>query len=335
MSTAQTKTTSDFTEAAEWAKRITDALSMVAVGAILLLNTTGALPWSVWWEFIKFWPIFIISAGIGIMLSGSNVTKAIAEVINFLLFLAMMFFATVNTFNPANVNSGFPFFVTSSDNTVVQSAIVSEDEYPAQDNVTIEFTQGVGNLNINANTTDNSLFATQLTSNNEDSGFTLVKTVEKNAFSIKFESVTTKTMSFGKSGYDTFTTLSPKWQNIDLEIKLGAGTSNLNFTNVLNLGEIKLDNGAGETNIKIAADSVPEKMILHNGAGSIKINLPKEVGYEINYNVGVGSAKCAGIRTANGLGVHGNGKTENFATAEKVVSITADIGAGELVITQN
>lgn len=50
---------------ADW-KRAADGIGMVGVAVFLLLNTTGALPWSFWVDAIALWPLLIMSAGIKI-----------------------------------------------------------------------------------------------------------------------------------------------------------------------------------------------------------------------------------------------------------------------------
>ncbi len=45
-------------------KDVLGALILVAVGAILLLNNFGILPWGVWGVLFKFWPLILISLGI-------------------------------------------------------------------------------------------------------------------------------------------------------------------------------------------------------------------------------------------------------------------------------
>jgi len=44
-----------------------DGMVTVAVGLILLGNSTGYLSWSVWWEILRLWPVLLISAGLGIL----------------------------------------------------------------------------------------------------------------------------------------------------------------------------------------------------------------------------------------------------------------------------
>lgn len=48
-------------------KRVFEGLTLVTVGGILLANTTGVLPWSVWLTILLLWPLLVVSLGIDIL----------------------------------------------------------------------------------------------------------------------------------------------------------------------------------------------------------------------------------------------------------------------------
>ncbi|MDF1542097.1 MAG: DUF5668 domain-containing protein [Anaerosomatales bacterium] len=51
-------------------KRVFEGLTLVLIGVILLLNTTGSLPWSVWWHVLSLWPLLLVAAGLDIVAKG-------------------------------------------------------------------------------------------------------------------------------------------------------------------------------------------------------------------------------------------------------------------------
>ena len=51
-------------------KRVFEGLTLVFVGVILLLNTTGSLPWSVWLHVLSLWPLLLVAAGLDIVAKG-------------------------------------------------------------------------------------------------------------------------------------------------------------------------------------------------------------------------------------------------------------------------
>lgn len=48
-------------------RRILDGLVVIAFGVVLLGNTTGVLPWSVWWSILMLWPLLLVAAGIDVI----------------------------------------------------------------------------------------------------------------------------------------------------------------------------------------------------------------------------------------------------------------------------
>lgn len=51
-------------------KRVLEGITLVIVGVILLLNTTGSLAWSVWLHVLSLWPLLLVAAGLDIIAKG-------------------------------------------------------------------------------------------------------------------------------------------------------------------------------------------------------------------------------------------------------------------------
>lgn len=56
---------------ADWAKAA-EGIQLAGFAVFLLLNTTGALPWSFWLDAIRLWPVLIMSAGVKIAFEKSR-----------------------------------------------------------------------------------------------------------------------------------------------------------------------------------------------------------------------------------------------------------------------
>ena len=48
-------------------RRIFSGLNVIAIGLILLANTLGYLPWSVWWNILSLWPLLLVAAGLDML----------------------------------------------------------------------------------------------------------------------------------------------------------------------------------------------------------------------------------------------------------------------------
>lgn len=53
-------------------KRAAEGLTVVGVGLVLLANTLGTLPWSVWWNILSLWPLLLVAAGLDIIGKGTG-----------------------------------------------------------------------------------------------------------------------------------------------------------------------------------------------------------------------------------------------------------------------
>jgi hypothetical protein len=55
------------TEVGRSAKRVMEGVQLVVVGLILLGNTTGYVPWSVWLQILMLWPLLLVAIGLDIL----------------------------------------------------------------------------------------------------------------------------------------------------------------------------------------------------------------------------------------------------------------------------
>ncbi len=70
------------------ATRLFNGLVLVLVGTILLMNTTGYLPWSVWESALRFWPALLV--GLGLQIAVGKRFPGIALAVVVILILAAM-----------------------------------------------------------------------------------------------------------------------------------------------------------------------------------------------------------------------------------------------------
>ncbi len=51
----------------------TGGVFLLFIGVVLLLQTLGILPWSLWNTLWRFWPVILIITGVGVLLKHLNV----------------------------------------------------------------------------------------------------------------------------------------------------------------------------------------------------------------------------------------------------------------------
>lgn len=86
-------------------RRLINGLTVVVFGAILLMNTTGYLPWTVWDAALEYWPLIIIGLGLQVVFAKQRVPGvAIA-------FLIILILAAMNPY-PRSRNIRWPGWIS-------------------------------------------------------------------------------------------------------------------------------------------------------------------------------------------------------------------------------
>ena len=68
--------------------RIRNGVILISAGVVLLLNTLGQLPWTVWIRIFSFWPVFLIAFGIELLFKKTRL--AFLAILSPLLFLLVI-----------------------------------------------------------------------------------------------------------------------------------------------------------------------------------------------------------------------------------------------------
>lgn len=71
-------------------------LTMILIGFVLLLNTMGTLPWTVWAGFIYLWPLFLIMGGLALLIPDGALNKFVTGAMSLLVFAAIFTFGYIN-----------------------------------------------------------------------------------------------------------------------------------------------------------------------------------------------------------------------------------------------
>ena len=67
--------------------------TIIFIGLIFLLNSTGILSWYIWLYFFKFWPLFLIFLGIKLIFSNSKIINIVLFILAVLLLVVIGIYA--------------------------------------------------------------------------------------------------------------------------------------------------------------------------------------------------------------------------------------------------
>jgi uncharacterized membrane protein len=310
------------------------AIFLIFLGTIFLFNTTGILDWSIWSYILNFWPVFLILGGLRLILGDSLLSNIILSVLAILIFSWIGISAYISKTNTASQFLHNVFRYTSIEKEMVtKEYTVERENYEDIEEVNYDINLAISQFAITDGLDDYLNLDAQYTT--EYGEPEIENVVKDNNLNIAFKEKQIRSFSF--INFET-----PKY-----DFKLGSNLlTDLNIDNGIGKGTIKLENqwirnlsvksGTGDIDVKLGMDSIPtEKLILDIGTGNLSLNLPKDVGYIISYNVGIGEIKL-GNQTVGGLGQDADEiKSENYDTAEKILNIDANVGIGQLNINFN
>ena len=107
-----------------------------------------------------------------------------------------------------------------------------------------------------------------------------------------------------------------------LSLKLGAADLKADLSEV-KVDQLKLDIGAASADVRLGANRDNLAVTVNAGASSIDMHIPKNSGVRVEIEGGVSSKEFEGLKN-KGDGIY---ESSNYASAERKVKITGDIGA--------
>jgi len=323
-------------------KDVVWAVFLIFVGTIFLLNTTGIVSWSIWSYIIRFWPVFLILVGLKLIMGKSALAEMLLSVLALILFLfvGLVSYLTYTQsridFLPEGINrciTGRCMDIGVGRENIEKQMVVALDDHPeilASRAVRLNIGAAEFELidsDVSNHLTVRALYPSRYIAPN------LTSEVSEDRLNIDFKSATFSGLTFfynDRSEYDLV--LGQKDLLTDLDINLGAGSGTVYFDEIIT-GEILSKVGAGKLVLRLGERSIPsEKIVIDVGAGEVTLELPEEVGYTLDYDLGIGTITGNGREIATFIGSEKRYESENYETSELKVKIVAKVGVGTLNI---
>jgi hypothetical protein len=310
------------------------AIFLIFIGSIFLLNTTGVLPWNVWLSILNFWPVFLILAGLRLILGRSLVSTIILAVVALIAFI----WIGISVYVGSN-NIEIPFFknafqyTSQNIETVSNTFTVDTTDYEDVQLLSYKFNLGISEFTI-TDGSDNFLYLDA--SYTEQYGEPRIdEDVYQDSLTITMQEQRISHFPFINFKTPTYDFVLGSNLASDLSIDNGVGKGRVELE-TQKLRNLSLNTGTGDLNITLGLESIPtEKLTMDVGTGDITLNLPAEVGYELTYDLGVGEIKLDD-KKISGIGHDGSKlQSSNYDSADVILNITADVGVGNLDINLN
>jgi len=324
-------------------KDIIFAIFLIFIGSIFLLNTTGVIGWGVWQYILRFWPVFLILGGIRLILGESLITNIILSVFALILFILVGIYSYTsyssktipfvpNCMNEFIIDNPNWFDNRGSDKSIEEDLVIKSDEYEDIENRVLNIDVGASKFTLTDEAEDdeyislNSIYTEgyiepSLKSEAKEKELTMIfKTISPKRFGFWGSNLTEFNLSLGNIELAT-----------DINVVLGAGKGEIDLKR-LNIGKLNTQVGAGKLDITLDGDAIPTDLSIDLGAGSMVLNIPKDVAYTLSYDLGVGEITENGNEIATFLGKNSDFNSENYDSAEKKITIVARVGVGSLEI---
>jgi len=284
---------------------------LIGLGLVFLLNNFGILPWAIWINLWKFWPLFLILIGIEVILGQSISLKTIV-ILAILVFLVPIFLS-VNPFSK-NPLATEKLKISQHLGSIAKAKVVID--LPAT------------NLEISSLNTPSSKLAEGeilYSSIADKPSLSLDSAFGQGIFKIKQPFISNNIPFFSSLRNHVKLLLNPQIP-VQLQIKSGASQENLNLS-LLRVDDLEIDSQASSISITFG-NQYSTKAKIKTTASNIEIKLPPAVEGKIKVNSKVKSVNIPSRFKKN----QDEYKTEGFDKASIRVDIQIEALAGSVTV---
>ncbi len=287
---------------------------LIGLGIMLLLGNLDVINLNFWELLFRFWPIFLIAAGLDILLGRrANGGALIALMLILGVIFGAIWLGYVETTAPFGAVHGESVRQTLDGASLAEVTIAS-----SVSQMRLAAGSGVdalldGNIVLHPNEELESDFAI-------DAG-TAHYTLESGSRSLILP-------SFGHSNDGMWDLHLNRLIPVDLNVSTGVGSATLNLQE-LTLKGLKVDAGVGKVEITLP-DTGNFKAEINGGVGGIAIKVPATIAVRIEASTGIGSVRVDGDYTRQG-NIY---QSANYDTALNRIELTVTGGIGSLTVEQ-
>lgn len=292
------------------ATRLFNGLVLVVVGAILLMNTTGYLPWGVWESALRFWPALLV--GLGLQIAAGRRFPGLA-----LAVLAVLILAAMNPYSGRWLTSEGSKQWSLELGPAISRLELSMDAPSMELDI-----RGDGNLNVRqpvlAAAVDMEWDDVEPNTTSETVSETLRASIRPRV----------EGSQSGKQHWDV--ALNP---SLATSISVGGGVSNVSIdTTSLYLETLNVASGVAKVNLTCGLSGKQTRINVTGGVGNIIVKTPQAVGLKITLT---GPLSLISDYSKQGLVKTGNyWATPDFDAASTQVSVFVTCGAGRVDVNR-
>jgi len=290
---------------------------LIGAGIVFLLNNLDVLPWSIWNQVWRLWPIVLIAIGLDLIIGRRN--TALSLIIVLLLVGAGVAFLLYNdgfapVGNLATTNLNVPLSGANSAN------------------VTLEL--GTGNLTLDSNSDSESLATGTLK-------YFQGRSAPQQYVSITGSQEMLTLRQNDTNGFDLSVLFgagrSPEWDvHLDPKIPmtfkaiLGTGNSTIDLSNS-QANVVNIDSGTGNASVDFPRSAGSVTSTINGGVGNLNLTIPEGLETRIDVSKGIGNIDVDDRFTKQGNDTY---ITKGDNDAKNKLTLKLDVGIGNVEVSQ-
>ncbi|MGA7732938.1 MAG: toast rack family protein [Chloroflexia bacterium] len=288
---------------------------LIAAGIVLLLNNLDILPWGIWGDLWRLWPLALIAVGLDLIIGRR---RPLASLLIILLVLGA-----------GGALILYTGFATRGDLTTYDMNVPLGSAKSA----TVEIDFGMGGLEVRGGANIESLASGRLEyyANHQPPSADVEVSGER--ANLVIQAADEHGLNFNWFGQSR----APMWSvylnprvPLALNADLGVGNSTLDLGGVT-LTRLDINSGTGNTTVIFPSPTGNLAASIDGGVGNLVLHIPDDAEARVSVDTGVGNVTLGNRFAQQGENVW---VTSGYASAPSKLDLTVDAGVGNVEITK-
>ena len=284
---------------------------LIGAGILLLLNILGILEWDIWWNLLRIWPIFLIAAGLDLLIGRRSIWGALIATVLVLALLAGALWLTTTGTTTSDLPSEQ---VRQPLGSATQAEVAIE---PAVGILRLEALPESANL----------VEGTAYLGGGEELVQDFSQQGAKATYRLGVTGAAWTPFTFGWDEERVWDLGLSPGATLQLKASLGAGKSEIDLTG-LDLGDLEIDMGVGQSTVILPGEGRFEARI-DGAVGMTEIVIPAGMAVRLQADTGLASRQLPAELREAGEGIY---TTAGYASADSRVDLYANQDVGLLKI---
>lgn len=306
--------------------RIMWGIILLFIGGVLLLDNFNIINFY-WGSVWRFWPIFLIIAGVNILFSKNKSPIGGYISIGVLVVMLGVLFVKGQRSPSRETSRHFNFDFDDDDNnasTEMQSFDLPFEDAAVPKKTKLNISGGGTSYELKDST--DSLFTARV--KKRGGTFSLMNELLDSVRTVSFKMKSKKNWNMGDGGNDVTLRLNTN-PVYEMHMSMGAGEVDFDLA-PYKVRQFNFDGGAAALDIKFG-DLLPVSDVhVKTGVADVKLRIPKTLGCRLTSKTGLSSKDFEGFEKKN----NGTYETSNYGTAAKKIFISLDGGLSNFEVSR-